>query len=98
MDADRTRLTGAVYAAFGAAVLADSALDLASSVTLLPAATAVLGLWIVVAAVASLVDADATVFGVEVGVGEQATWLLLLLTLGTAFLLVGVALRVWALL
>lgn len=94
MDVDRTRLTGAVYAAFGAAILVDSALDLLSSVTFLPAATAILGLWIVVAAVASLVDADATVFGIEVGVGEQATWVLVLLTLGTAFLLVGIALRV----
>jgi hypothetical protein len=93
MDVDRTRLTGAVYAAFGAAVLADSALDLLSSVTLLPAATAVLGVWIVVAAVAGIVDADATVFGIEVGIGEQATWVLVLLTLGTAFLLVNVALR-----
>lgn len=93
MDVDRTRLTGAVYAAFGTAVLADSVLDLLSSVTLLPAATAVLGLWILVAAVASIVDADATVFGIEVGVGEQATWVLVLLTLGTAFLFVSAALR-----
>lgn len=93
MDVDRTRLTGVVYAAFGAAVLADSALDLLSSVTILPALTAVLGLWILVAAVAAILDSDATVFGIEVGVGEQATWVLVLLTLGTAFLLVNVALR-----
>jgi hypothetical protein len=96
MDVDQTRLTGAVYAAFGTAVLADSVLDLLSSVTLLPAVTAVLGLWIIAAAVASILDSDATVLGIEVGVGEQARWVLVLLTLGTAFLLVNVVLRLRA--
>lgn len=82
-----------VYAAFGLAVLADSALDLWSSITLLPAATAVLGLWIVVAAGASILGSDVTVFGIDISIGEQPTWVLLLLTVGTAFLLVSAALR-----
>jgi hypothetical protein len=92
-DMNRTRLTGAVYALFGVALLVDSTVGLAASVNALDALVAGVSLWILAAGVAAVVETDATVFGVDLAVAERPTWMLVLLTLGSVLVLGGVALR-----
>jgi hypothetical protein len=92
-DVDRTRLTRVTYVLFGLALLVSNALSLRSSISLLPVVAVALSLLVVVAAVAGLVRPDATPFGVDVEIGAQPTWVLILLWVGSTLLLAGVALQ-----
>jgi hypothetical protein len=87
------RFARVVYVLFGAVLVADSAVDLRSSWSMLAAATAAVGLVVVVGGLVDLVRPDATVFGVDVGVGDQPTWVVLLLLFGVVVIGVGTALR-----
>jgi hypothetical protein len=71
----------------------DSAVDLRSSWSLYAAVTGVLGLLVFVAGLVTLVRGESTVLGVDLGIGDQPTWVVLLLTVGAAALLAGAALR-----
>lgn len=89
---DRSQLSGAAYALFGAGLVVDGAVDLRGSLDALSALTALFGVGILIVGVASVVGAD-TPLGERIGVGERPTWVLVLLTLAGALLLGGGVLR-----
>lgn len=93
VNVNQRRRTHVVYALFGLALLVSNLVSLRSGVTALPAVAVVLSLWLVVAAVLGLVNPDATVAGISIELGEQPSWMLALLGIGTVLLFVGTALQ-----
>jgi len=93
---DRVRLTNGLYALFGFAFLASAVVDWGSTSgaqRLFTAGSALLCAFVAVAGVVGALRPGTEVRGVELGIGEQPGWVLVLILFGIVVLGAGTILR-----